>query len=102
MWRYWMSTLAARVWLPGRPRFITLSGCSGGWNWRRTTRALGGSGNRRQMRRLGSRPVQTGLRMRRGEMWLVDLDPVRGKEANKRRPAIVVSNDSANAVAARL
>jgi mRNA interferase MazF len=46
--------------------------------------------------------VQTGLRMRRGEMWLVDLDPVRGNEATKRRPAIVVSNDSANAVAARL
>ena len=40
--------------------------------------------------------------MRRGEIWLVDLDPVRGREASKRRPAIVVSNDSANAVAARL
>ena len=40
--------------------------------------------------------------MRRGEIWLVDLDPVGGNEANKRRPAIVVSNDSANAVAARL
>ena len=40
--------------------------------------------------------------MRRGEIWLVDLEPVRGTEANKRRPAIVVSNDSANAVASRL
>jgi mRNA interferase MazF len=40
--------------------------------------------------------------MRRGEIWLVDLDPVRGNDANKRRPAIVVSNDSANAVAGRL
>jgi mRNA interferase MazF len=38
----------------------------------------------------------------RGEVRLVDLDPVRGSESNKRRPAVVVSNDRANAVAARL
>lgn len=40
--------------------------------------------------------------MRRGEVRLVDLEPVRGSEASKRRPAIVVSNDHANAAAARL
>jgi mRNA interferase MazF len=40
--------------------------------------------------------------MLRGEIRLVDLDPVRGGEANKRRPAVIVSNDRANAVAARL
>lgn len=40
--------------------------------------------------------------MRRGEVRLVDLDPVRGSEANKRRPVVVVSNDHANAVAERL
>ena len=40
--------------------------------------------------------------MRRGEVRLVDLDPVRGSEANKRRPAVVVSNDRANAAAQRL
>lgn len=40
--------------------------------------------------------------MRRGEVRLVDLDPVRGSEAHNRRPAIVVSNDRANAVAERL
>jgi mRNA interferase MazF len=40
--------------------------------------------------------------MRRGEIYLVDLDPVRGSEALKRRPAVVVSNDGANATAARL
>ncbi len=40
--------------------------------------------------------------MRRGEIRLVDLDPVRGAVADKKRPAIVVSNDSANATAARL
>jgi mRNA interferase MazF len=40
--------------------------------------------------------------MRRGEVRMVDLDPVRGAEANKRRPAVIVSNDAANAAAARL
>jgi mRNA interferase MazF len=40
--------------------------------------------------------------MRRGEIRLVDLDPVRGAEANKRRPAVIVSNDGANSAAARL
>lgn len=40
--------------------------------------------------------------MRRGEIRLVDLDPVRGSEANKRRPAVIVSNDGANATADQL
>ena len=40
--------------------------------------------------------------MRRGEIRLVDLEPAVGAEANKRRPAIVVSNDGANIAAARL
>ncbi len=40
--------------------------------------------------------------MRRGEVRLVDLDPARSGEADKRRPAVVVSNDGANAMAARL
>ena len=40
--------------------------------------------------------------MLRGEIGLVDLGPVRGSEAGKRRPAVVVSNDRANATAARL
>jgi len=40
--------------------------------------------------------------MRRGEVRLTDLDPARGSETDKRRPAIVVSNDRANAIAARL
>lgn len=39
--------------------------------------------------------------MRRGEIRLVDLDPTRGNEANKVRPAVVVSNDRANAAASR-
>ena len=40
--------------------------------------------------------------MRRGEVRLVDLDPARGSEANKRRPAVIVSNDRANVAAWRL
>ncbi len=40
--------------------------------------------------------------MQRGEVRMVDLDPARGTEANKRRPAVIVSNDAANSTAARL
>lgn len=40
--------------------------------------------------------------MRRGEVRLVDLEPVRGSEVSKRCPAVVVSNDRAKATAARL
>lgn len=40
--------------------------------------------------------------MQRGEIRLVDLDPVRGAEASKRRPAVIVSNDGANLTAQRL
>ncbi|MEZ0364522.1 type II toxin-antitoxin system PemK/MazF family toxin [Mycobacterium sp. pUA109] len=40
--------------------------------------------------------------MLRGEIWQVDLEPIRGSEASKRRPAVIVSNDRANATAARL
>lgn len=40
--------------------------------------------------------------MLRGDIWLVDLEPVRGSEATKRRPAVIVSNDRANATAASL
>ncbi len=40
--------------------------------------------------------------IRRGDIHSIDLDPARGSEANKRRPAVVVSNDAANATAGRL
>lgn len=40
--------------------------------------------------------------MRRGDIYLVELDPTLGAEADKRRPAVVVSNDTANASATRL
>ena len=40
--------------------------------------------------------------MQRGQVRMVDFDPTRGAEANKRRPAVIVSNDSANSAAAQL
>jgi mRNA interferase MazF len=40
--------------------------------------------------------------VRRGEIVTVELDPARGSEASKTRPAVVVSNDSANGTATRL
>lgn len=40
--------------------------------------------------------------MQRGEVRLTNLDPAQGSEADKRRPAIIVSNDRANAAAADL
>ncbi len=40
--------------------------------------------------------------MLRGEIRLVDLEPTRGTEANKRRPAVLVSNDGANATASAI
>jgi mRNA interferase MazF len=40
--------------------------------------------------------------VRRGEIRFADLEPVRGSEANKRRPVVIVSNDGANQRAATL
>jgi len=40
--------------------------------------------------------------MRRGDIVSVDFDPAQGSEANKTRPAVVVSNDAANTTATRL
>ncbi|WP_302184857.1 type II toxin-antitoxin system PemK/MazF family toxin [Streptomyces sp. AC495_CC817] len=39
--------------------------------------------------------------LRRGQIVLVSLDPAVGTEARKTRPAVVVSNNTANAVASR-
>jgi len=43
--------------------------------------------------------VETGsgtATVRRGEVWWVDFAPARGGEIQKRRPAVIVSNDAAN------
>ena len=39
--------------------------------------------------------------MKRGDIYLVDYEPARGSEADKARPAVIVSNDGANAAVAR-
>lgn len=38
----------------------------------------------------------------RGDVWLVALDPVLGTEVSKTRPAVVVSNNSANRFSTRV
>lgn len=40
--------------------------------------------------------------MRRGDICWVDFNPDRGSEADKARPAVIVSNDRVNATATRL
>jgi mRNA interferase MazF len=40
--------------------------------------------------------------VRRGDICVVNLDPARGSETNKQRPAVIMSNDGANTTAARL
>ncbi len=40
--------------------------------------------------------------MLRGEIREVNFEPVRGSEASKIRPAVIVSNDGANTTASRL
>ncbi len=39
---------------------------------------------------------------RRGEIWLVDLNPTRGQELQKTRPVIVISSDLFQAIAMRI
>jgi mRNA interferase MazF len=39
--------------------------------------------------------------MRRGDVYVVDLEPTRGSEADPARPAVIVANDAANRVVQR-
>ena len=40
--------------------------------------------------------------MRRGDIFLADLDPSQGSESDKLRPVVIVSNNGANRIAERL
>ena len=40
--------------------------------------------------------------LRRGAVYWVDFDPARGGEIQKRRPAVIISNDTANLVMNRV
>ena len=43
-----------------------------------------------------SQPVASAVTVRRGEVWWVDLDPTRGGEIRKTRPAVVLTADPLN------
>lgn len=43
-----------------------------------------------------SRPPPASAAIRRGEVWWVDLDPTRGGEIRKTRPAVVLTADALN------
>src|SRR3954452_14194124 len=86
----------------GRQHCTTPYACSAILISRTTTQLHGPNGNRPGTVPPGRRPPATGCSMLRGEIRLVDLEPVRGSEASKRRPGVIVSNDRANAIAARL
>lgn len=42
------------------------------------------------------------LKPKRGEIWWVNFDPSIGSEVQKKRPAIIVSNDSSNKYLSRV
>jgi mRNA interferase MazF len=51
------------------------------------------------MPKIGSQIVSN---PKRGEIWLVDLNPARGQEIQKTRPVIVISSDLFNPIAIRI
>jgi len=46
--------------------------------------------------------MSTTIRPRRGEIWLVNLDPTVGSEIKKTRPVVVVSSDAVGALPIKL
>ena len=50
----------------------------------------------------GATVSQKTWQMNRGEIWWVEFDPAVGSEIRKTRPAVIVSNDSANRNLARV
>jgi mRNA interferase MazF len=47
-------------------------------------------------------PPTVPLMPRRGEVWRVDFEPVRGHEQGRSRPALIISNDLLNQSAAAM
>lgn len=43
-----------------------------------------------------SQPAAPAVAVRRGDVWWVDLDPTRGSEIRKARPAVVLTADALN------
>ena len=50
---------------------------------------------------LGPYRLRRSALVRRGEIHFVNLEPAKSGEANKRQPAVIVSNDGANVAAER-
>jgi mRNA interferase MazF len=47
-------------------------------------------------------PVSAMTRPKRGDVWWVDLEPTKGDEINKTRPAVVLSGDELGSLAVKL
>lgn len=47
-------------------------------------------------------PSKIVRRLRRGEIYWVELDPVKGSEIQKTRPCLIISNDEQNEVSRRV
>src|SRR4051812_16320735 len=60
-----------------------------------------GVGGRRRCGGVGLDDRRWTRLMRRGEVGLLNLQPARGGEADKRRPAVIVSNDGTNVTVER-
>jgi len=41
-------------------------------------------------------PATTGITLRRGDIWWMNLDPTQGSEIGKTRPAVVITADALN------
>jgi mRNA interferase MazF len=46
--------------------------------------------------------ITTNVNPRRGEIWDIDLDPTRGQEIQKTRPAVVISSDAVGKLRVKL
>lgn len=67
---------------------------------RRLTTSVSAIPNGKKKRYFGILSLRTGYAMLRGEVRLIDFEPAVGQEPNKTRPAVIVSNDTANQLAA--
>ena len=99
MWPFWTTTSNAPVCRRDQRAFNVQYRCCVTRRWRTTMPGRGRSG-------LGPKTPKVGTHDWRwcGGCFAVrygTLDPARGSEANKRRPAVLVSNDRANGAAAQ-